>query len=50
VTVRAGKYPLKFARLTEAAFTDRLVQKFSLPAMGLREAAEASARSRNPRY
>ena len=43
VTVRLGEHPLKFARLTPASFTDRLVSKLSLPIVGWREAAEAES-------
>jgi len=39
VVVRIGDHPLKFARLTEAPFTDRLVSKFALPVVGWRESA-----------
>jgi len=43
VTVRLGDHPLKFARLTPAPFTDRLVSKLSLPIVGWREAAEIAS-------
>ena len=43
VTVRLGTHPLKFARLTPAPFTDRLVSKLSLPVVGWREAADVAA-------
>ncbi|CAM3899492.1 NAD kinase [Isoptericola cucumis] len=39
VEVRRGALPLRFARLTPAPFTDRLVSKFSLPVVGWRELA-----------
>ena len=41
VEVRTGAMPLRFARLNQAPFTDRLVSKFSLPVAGWREVAEA---------
>lgn len=41
VEVRTGSMPLRFARLNQAPFTDRLVSKFSLPVAGWREVAEA---------
>ncbi|AEG44122.1 NAD kinase [Isoptericola variabilis] len=41
VEVRRGSTPLRFARLSPAPFTDRLVSKFSLPVVGWREAASA---------
>jgi NAD+ kinase len=43
VDVRLGKQPLLFARLTTAPFTDRIVEKFSLPTMGWRENSGATA-------
>jgi len=39
VVVRIDDQPLKFARLSEAPFTDRLVSKFELPVIGWRESA-----------
>jgi NAD+ kinase len=36
VEVRTGAIPLRFARLNQAPFTDRLVSKFSLPVVGWR--------------
>lgn len=39
VEIRRGAQPLRFARLSPAPFTDRLVSKFSLPVVGWREAA-----------
>ncbi|MDR2722110.1 MAG: NAD kinase [Cellulomonadaceae bacterium] len=42
VDVRIGPRPLRFARLSAAPFTDRLVSKFSLPVIGWREAAETA--------
>jgi NAD+ kinase len=39
VEVRRGSKPLRFARLSPAPFTDRLVSKFTLPVVGWREAA-----------
>jgi NAD+ kinase len=44
VEVRLGAQPLRFARLSPAPFTDRLVSKFSLPVVGWREAADGAAR------
>lgn len=41
VEVRTGAMPLRFARLNQAPFTDRLVSKFSLPVAGWREVANA---------
>jgi NAD+ kinase len=38
VSMRAGRQPVRLARLSEAPFSDRLVRKFSLPAHGWREA------------
>ena len=49
VEVRYGAEPLRFARLSPAPFTDRLVSKFNLPVVGWREAADdaaAAARAR----
>ncbi|MFP3713864.1 NAD kinase [Puerhibacterium sp. TATVAM-FAB25] len=49
VEVRYGAQPLRFARLSPAPFTDRLVSKFNLPVVGWREAADdaaAAARAR----
>ncbi|PFG42923.1 NAD+ kinase [Isoptericola jiangsuensis] len=45
--VRRGEVPLRFARLTHAPFTDRLVSKFSLPVIGWREAADEAAARRD---
>jgi NAD+ kinase len=45
--VRRGAEPLRFARLTHAPFTDRLVSKFSLPVIGWREAADEAAARRD---
>jgi NAD+ kinase len=45
--VRRGTEPLRFARLTRAPFTDRLVSKFSLPVIGWREAADEAAARRD---
>ena len=39
VEVRLGSEPVRFARLSEAPFTDRLVSKFTLPVVGWRESA-----------
>ncbi|WP_251150801.1 NAD kinase [Cellulosimicrobium sp. Marseille-Q4280] len=39
VEVRRSPTPLRFARLSTAPFTDRLVSKFSLPVVGWRERA-----------
>ncbi|MGQ0630498.1 MAG: NAD kinase [Sporichthyaceae bacterium] len=39
VEVRRGAKPVRFARLTHAPFTDRLVRKFELPVAGWRGAA-----------
>ena len=36
VEVRTGSRPLRFARLNQAPFTDRLVSKFNLPVVGWR--------------
>ncbi|PFG33406.1 NAD kinase [Sanguibacter antarcticus] len=41
VEVRTSSMPLRFARLNQAPFTDRLVSKFSLPVAGWREVADA---------
>jgi NAD+ kinase len=46
VEVRRGEHPLRFARLSTAPFTDRLVSKFSLPVVGWREAADDAAAAR----
>jgi NAD+ kinase len=46
VEVRRGTQPLRFARLSTAPFTDRLVSKFSLPVVGWREAADDAAAAR----
>ncbi|GAB2477117.1 NAD kinase [Xylanimonas ulmi] len=46
VEVRRGEQPLRFARLSPAPFTDRLVSKFSLPVVGWREAADDAAAAR----
>lgn len=43
VVVRVGQHPLKFARLSTAPFTNRLVSKFALPTMGWRESASQAA-------
>ncbi|MBI9116273.1 NAD kinase [Sanguibacter suaedae] len=40
VEVRTGAVPLRFARLNQAPFTDRLVSKFSLPVVGWRGALD----------
>lgn len=40
VEVRTGETPLRFARLNQAPFTDRLVSKFNLPVVGWRDAAD----------
>ncbi|MGQ0624512.1 MAG: NAD kinase [Sporichthyaceae bacterium] len=40
VEVRRGEKPVRFARLTHAPFTDRLVRKFELPVAGWRGAAD----------
>ncbi len=40
IEVRRGSVPVRFARLHEAPFTDRLVAKFELPVHGWRGAAE----------
>ncbi|ANC30483.1 NAD kinase [Isoptericola dokdonensis] len=47
IQVRRGAEPLRFARLTHAPFTDRLVSKFSLPVIGWREAADEAAARRD---
>jgi NAD+ kinase len=47
IQVRRGAEPLRFARLTHAPFTDRLVYKFSLPVIGWREAADEAAARRD---
>jgi NAD+ kinase len=39
VEVRRGDQPLRFARLSQAPFTDRIVAKFSLPVAGWRAGA-----------
>jgi NAD+ kinase len=41
IEVRRGARPVRFVRLHEAPFTDRLVAKFGLPVQGWRGAAEA---------
>ncbi|PZR52550.1 NAD kinase [Xylanimonas oleitrophica] len=46
VEVRRGEHPLRFARMSTAPFTDRLVSKFSLPVVGWREAADDAAAAR----
>jgi len=43
ITVRCGSEPVLLARLTDAPFTDRLVQKFDLPVAGWRERAAQRA-------
>jgi NAD+ kinase len=43
VVVRRGAQPLRFARLSPAPFTERLVSKFSLPVVGWREKADGMA-------
>jgi NAD+ kinase len=40
IEVRRGARPVRFARLHEAPFTDRLVAKFELPVQGWRGAAD----------
>ncbi len=40
IEVRRGVRPVRFVRLHEAPFTDRLVAKFGLPVQGWRGAAE----------
>jgi len=40
VEVRRGRLPVRFARLHQAPFTDRLVAKFALPVRGWRGARE----------
>jgi NAD+ kinase len=39
VEVRRGQTPIRLARLTQAPFTDRLVDKFALPVIGWRQRA-----------
>jgi NAD+ kinase len=39
VEVRRGETPIRLARLTQAPFTDRLVDKFALPVVGWRQRA-----------
>lgn len=39
IEVRRGRFPVRFARLHQAPFTDRLVAKFDLPVTGWRGAA-----------
>ena len=48
VEVRSGALPLRFARLSHAPFTDRLVSKFSLPVVGWRELAAKRPDHRAP--
>ena len=43
VEVRTGATPLRFARLNQAPFTDRLVSKFNLPVVGWRGLADEAA-------
>jgi NAD+ kinase len=45
IEVRRGRFPVRFARLHQAPFTDRLVAKFDLPVSGWRGAAERRRRS-----
>ncbi len=40
IEVRRGAFPVRFARLHQAPFTDRLVAKFGLPVSGWRGAGE----------
>jgi NAD+ kinase len=42
IEVRRGAHPVRFVRLHEAPFTDRLVAKFGLPVQGWRGAADFS--------
>lgn len=48
VEVRTGATPLRFARLNQAPFTDRLVSKFSLPVVGWRGTAQERAAAAQP--
>ena len=45
IEVRQGQHKLRLARLSEAPFTDRLVNKFGLRVEGWRGAAEAERES-----
>lgn len=45
IEVRRGRFPVRFARLHQAPFTDRLVAKFDLPVSGWRGAAERRRRN-----
>jgi NAD+ kinase len=45
IEVRQGAHKLRLARLSEAPFTDRLVNKFGLRVEGWRGAAEEALRS-----
>jgi NAD+ kinase len=48
VEVRRSGSPLRFARLSPAPFTDRLVSKFSLPVVGWRDRATDAAAAALP--
>jgi len=50
VEVRRSATPLRFARLSTAPFTDRLVSKFSLPVVGWRERAADVAATGTARH
>ena len=45
IEVRRGRSPVRFARLHQAPFTDRLVAKFDLPVEGWRGSAERRRRA-----
>ncbi len=48
VEVRRSSEPVRLARLSQAPFTDRLVNKFSLPVVGWRGTAAASTAGTSP--
>lgn len=48
IEVRRGRWPVRFVRLHEAPFTDRLVAKFGLPVEGWRGASERRRRTSPP--
>ena len=49
IEVRRGERPVRFVRLHEAPFTDRLVAKFGLPVQGWRGRRPCLRRSASPR-